>query len=71
MNSNFFYEEGQDNILNEQGDEAIGLKEVVDPYNDGTLLTIFEYRAFQSRLPAGATEELDTIMKEIAEKVTT
>jgi hypothetical protein len=36
MNNNFFYEDEQGNILNEQGDEAMDLVEEVDLYNVGT-----------------------------------
>jgi hypothetical protein len=69
MNSNFFYEDGQGNTLNEQGDETMNLVEEVDPYNVDTLLTLSQYRAFQNRFPAKATEELDTRIEEIVSEI--
>ncbi|KAG1139223.1 hypothetical protein G6F38_009988 [Rhizopus arrhizus] len=69
MNNNFFYEDGQGRILDEQGNDAVEWEEEVDPYNFGTLLTLSQYRAFQSRFPTEGIEELDVQMEELAEEL--
>jgi hypothetical protein len=71
INNNFFYENGQWNIVDEQGNEAMDLEEEIDPYNLVTLLTLSQYRAYQGRFPTEATEELDTKMEEISEELAT
>lgn len=69
MSINFFYEDGRGIIVDEQGNEAMDLEEEVDPYNLGTLMTLSQYRAYQSRFPIEATEELDIKMEELAEEL--
>jgi len=69
MNNNFFYEDGQGRILDEQGNDAVEWEEEVDPYNFGTLLTLSQYRAFQSRFPTEGIEKLDVQMEELAEEL--
>ncbi|KAI9483953.1 MAG: hypothetical protein EXX96DRAFT_632653 [Benjaminiella poitrasii] len=69
MSNNFFYKDGQGRILDEQGNNAVGWEEEVDPYNLGTLLTLSHYRAFQNRFPTEDIEELDVQMEELAEEL--
>ncbi|KAI9332752.1 hypothetical protein BD770DRAFT_301157, partial [Pilaira anomala] len=61
MSNNFFYEDGQGNIVDEQGNETMDLEEEVDPFNLGTLMTTTQYRSYQDRFPAEPTEELDQL----------
>ncbi|KAI8639547.1 hypothetical protein BD408DRAFT_263899 [Parasitella parasitica] len=69
MSNNFFYEDGQGNIVDEQGNETMDLEEEVDPFNLGTLMTITQHRSYQDRFPAEPTEELDVEMEEAAEEL--
>ncbi|KAI9277884.1 hypothetical protein BY458DRAFT_545610 [Sporodiniella umbellata] len=69
MSNNFFYEDGQGNVVDEQGNETIDLEEEVDPFNLGTLMTITQYRSYQDHFPAEPTEELDVEMEEAAEEL--
>lgn len=69
MSNNFFYEDGQGNIVDEQGNETMDLEEEVDPFNLGTLMTITQYRCYQDRFPAEPTDELDVEMEEAAEEL--
>lgn len=69
MNNNFFYQDGQGRIMDEQGNDTVEWEEEVDPHNLGTLLTLSQYRTFQSRLPTDDIEELDVQMVELVEKL--
>ncbi|GAA5816025.1 hypothetical protein MFLAVUS_009547 [Mucor flavus] len=69
MNNNFYYEDGQGKILEEQGNDAVDWEEEVDPYNLCTLLTLSQYRAFQSRFPTEDIEELDVQIKELSKEL--
>ncbi|KAG2215958.1 hypothetical protein INT45_010102 [Circinella minor] len=54
-----------------QGNEAMDIKEDIDPYNLGTLMTLTQYRSFWDRFPTEPTEELDTRMEEASEELVT
>lgn len=70
MNNNFYYEDGQGKILEQQGNDAVdGEEEEIDPYNLGTLLTLLHYRAFRSRFPTEDIEELDVQMEELSKEL--
>ncbi|CEG76332.1 hypothetical protein RMATCC62417_11241 [Rhizopus microsporus] len=69
MSNNFFYEDGQGNIADEQGNGAIDYEEEIDPFNLGSLMTASRYRVYQGRFPTKSTEELDIKMEETSEEL--
>lgn len=64
--NNFFHKDGRGSVIDEQINEAINFEEV-GPYNLGTLITLPQYRGFQSNLPTEAIEQIDLKMKELAD----
>jgi hypothetical protein len=54
MSNNFFYEDGQGNIADEQGNEAIDYEEEMNPFNVGSLLTASRYSQCYFDLDKGA-----------------
>lgn len=46
MSDNFFYEDGQGNIANQQGNEAMDHEEEFDPFNIYSLMIASRYRVY-------------------------
>lgn len=53
----FFYKDGRGIIVGKQGNETMDLEEEVNSYNLGTLMTLSQAWAYQSRFLFAATEE--------------
>ncbi|KAI9493250.1 hypothetical protein BDB00DRAFT_907518 [Zychaea mexicana] len=71
MNTHFFYEDGQGNIIDEQGNEAMDIEEEIDPYNLATLMTLAQYRSFQEQFHTEPREDLDARMEEASQELAT
>ncbi|KAI8322161.1 hypothetical protein EDC96DRAFT_490884 [Choanephora cucurbitarum] len=69
MNSNFLYKDGQGKVSNKQGNDAVEWEEEISPYDIGTLLTLSQYRAFQSHFPTNDIKELDLQIEMLAEEL--
>ncbi|GAA5814371.1 hypothetical protein MFLAVUS_007866 [Mucor flavus] len=69
MNSNkFYYENGQGEILDEAGNEAMDWEEHFDPFNIASLMKLSQYQKFQ-RPPEEVLQQLDHEMEEAVEEI--
>jgi hypothetical protein len=67
--AHFFYEDGQGEIRDEDGNEAMDWDEPVDPFNIITLMTLSRYKKFNLNIPKRVTDQLDETMEELTEEL--
>lgn len=69
MSSRFFYESDQSDISDENGEEAMDLEEIIDPYNIRTLMDLSRYKLSLKPILKKVLTQLDIQMQELAEEV--
>lgn len=69
MSAHFFYEDGQGEIRDEDGNEAMDWDEPVDPFNIITLMTLSRYKKFNLNIPKRVPDQLDETMEELTEEL--
>jgi hypothetical protein len=69
MSNIFFYKNGQGEIRDKNGEEAMDWGENTDPFNIRTLMTLSRYKMSQKPIPERVIHQLDVQMEELVEDV--
>jgi hypothetical protein len=70
MSNIFFYENGQGEIRDENGEEVMDWEENTDPFNIRTLMTLSRYKMSQKPIPERVIHQLHVQMEGLVEDVT-